>query len=70
MWSGVKDSKGRQGHSSRSRQIIENETMESNAIQTVVTQVAIQAATTAVMVLREADAGPTPGTNAVSLREV
>ena len=44
--------------------------VESEAIQTVVTQAAIQAATAAVMVIRKADPGPTSGTNAVSLGQV
>ena len=41
----------------------------SEAIQTVVMQVAIQATVAAVMVMRDADAGPTPGSNMVNLGE-
>ena len=43
---------------------------ELEAIQTVVMQVAIQAATAAVMVMREVHAGPASGINAISLAEV
>ena len=43
--------------------------VDSEAIQTVVTQAAIQAATAAVMVMTEADAGPTSGTNTVGSGE-
>ena len=39
---------------------------ESEAIKIVVTQVAIQAATALVMVMREPDGGPISGTNTVS----
>ena len=42
---------------------------ESETIQTVVTQVTIQAVMAAVMAMSEADAGTTPGTNAFSLGE-
>ena len=43
---------------------------ESEAMKTVVMQAAIQADMTTVMVMREADAGPTTGTNAVSSGEL
>ena len=42
---------------------------ESGAIQTAIIQVAIKAATVAVMVLREADAGPTSGTSMANVGE-
>ena len=41
--------------------------VESEAIQTVVTHVAIQAATAVAIVMKEADAGLTSGTNTGSL---
>ena len=71
MISGVKPHQGKHSYSNRSRKTIEIETemAELEAIQTVATQVAIQAAMAAVMVMMEVDAGPTSGTNAVSSGE-
>ena len=40
---------------------------ELEAIQTAVTQVVIQVATVAVMMLRKADAGPTSGTSTANV---
>ena len=45
---------------------IQTEMTESDAIQTVVMQVAILATIAPVMVMNEADVGPTSSTNAVS----
>ena len=42
----------------------------SQAIQTVVIQVAVQATTVAVITLREADTGPTSGSNTSTAGEV
>ena len=60
-----KGSKSSNSHSSRSRKIIsiQAELAESDVIQTVDTQAVNQAATAAVILMREADARPTTGTN-------
>ena len=42
---------------------------ELDSMQTVIMQVAIKAATVAVMALREADTGPTTGTNILNVEE-
>ena len=42
---------------------------ESEGIQAIVTQAAIQAVTAVMMVLRDADAGPRTAANTASLRE-
>ena len=62
----VKGKRLKKAHSPRNT----SEMPESEEIMTAVIQMAIQAATTAVMVMREADAGPTLGTNMVNLGEV
>ena len=49
---------------------LQAEMVESEAIQTAVTQAGIQAATVAQMELREADAGPTSGTSMAKVGEV
>ena len=56
----------------RSRKNVETETemAESEEIQMVVMQVAIQAVRAAVMAIREADVGTVLGTNAGSLGEI
>ena len=78
MMTGVKSPKlGRCSHSKeadkykqyRTRQI-KTEMSEPKAIQTIVNQVAIQAVTAVVIMLREADAGPRSGTNTTNLREI
>ena len=43
--------------------------VESEAVQSVVTQAVIQAATAMVMVMREADTGPISGTDITNLKE-
>ena len=48
----------------------QNEMAESEAIQTMIKQVAIQAATALVMALRKVDAGPRSGTCTTCLREM
>ena len=64
--------KDRCSHSNRNGKVVEiqAEIEESEAVQTVVIQVAIHTAITVVMVMRESDAGLASGTKAVSLEEV
>ena len=52
------------------KRLIQAEMAEAEAIQSVITWAAIQVATAAVMVMREADAEPISGTNIAVLRDV
>ena len=73
MVSGVKVSKSRHSHSSRNRKIIkiiQVEMAESEVTQTVAIHVTIEAAMAVVIAVREVDAGPASGINAVSFGEV
>ena len=64
-------SKKKQTNTSNAERIqIKTDVAESKAIQRKVNQLAIQAATAMVMVLRDADAGPRSGACAASLRKV
>ena len=67
--SGVKSQKGTHTPIEAERIEISAKMAESEAVQTEVTQAAIQAATAAVMARREADARPAPGANVVSSNE-
>ena len=69
MWcQELKSQKGRHSDSNRGTKIIETqaEMKESEVIHKVIMQAAIQPAMVVVMVMREADSGPTSSGNVVS----